>query len=137
MRVTVNVALPGICLDESTVNKYIDNNAQSTCKISLVLIGNNWISDPIETLIDTGAAFSCVNVSILNTYSPGQISYEQSSKRAVNASGHRIGIIGQVQLKLKITTGSEKIVINGITFQILHDLSVHYLLVVTCCHKQI
>ena len=114
-----DVMITCICPDESTVNKYIDNNAQSTCKIFSVLIGNNWISEPIETLMDTGAAFSCVNVSMLNTYSPGQISYEPSSKRAVNASGHRIGIIGQVQLKLKITSGSEKIVINGITFQIL------------------
>ena len=44
------------------------------------------------------------------------------------ASGHRIGIIGQGQLKLKIITGSEKIVINGITFQILHELSVPLLI---------
>ena len=105
-----------ICPDESTVYKYIDNNAPSSCKIYSVLVGNDWTSEPIPTLIDTGAAFSCVNVSVLNTYSPGQISFEASSKRAVNASGHQIGIIGQVQLKLKITTGSNKIIVNGITF---------------------
>ena len=51
------VMITCICPDESTVNKYIDNNVPSSCKPHSVLFVNDWISEPTQTRIDTGAAF--------------------------------------------------------------------------------
>ena len=104
------------------------------CKIRAKITNKNFRA-PCSLLIDSGAAFSCINAKFaFEQLKIDKNQLELTEETAVNASNEPVDIIGTIQLTVEITARGgknkkkDKIQIRNVWFKVIRNLSCDALL---------
>ena len=86
----------------------------------------NFISDPVRTLLDTGAMYSVMHHQELLRLKNEGLQFEMKPtcrNRPVSASNHPLEIVGDVVLSVQFKTDKDILKIRNVRFSILRQLS--------------